>query len=88
MSSGKRKRILGLQLTKSCLREGPKEVFHDTWYVQKRRQDTCERVKRYREHLKISRLEKIAQDEFPPKFFLVLNDITMLCNFQTRENNK
>jgi hypothetical protein len=39
------------------------------------KQDTCERVKRYHEHLKISRSEQIVQDKFLPIFFLVLNDI-------------
>jgi hypothetical protein len=37
--------------------------------------NTCERVKRYHEHFKISRSEQIVQDEFLPIFFLVLNDI-------------
>jgi hypothetical protein len=77
----------GLQLVESCFGEGFEEVFHNTWYVQKRRRDTCERVKRYHEHLKISRSQQIVQDEFPPKFLPVLDDIGNVVQL-SRESNK
>jgi len=80
MNFGKRKRLLGFQLTESYIREGAKEVFHDTWYAQKRRWDTCEHVKRYRECLKISKLEQITQDESPPNP-PILDDIGNVVQF-------
>jgi len=52
------------------------------------KRDTCERVERYHEHLKISRSKQIVQDEFLPIFFLVLNDIGSVVQLSNKKKQQ